>query len=92
MQEFYIVNPDIIFRDEGEEGGILFNPATGAVKLLNECAAIIFKCLDGNHTKQQIINTIQTVFPEIERSVLEQDVSEFITEGKEKQLIGILLD
>lgn len=92
MQEYYILNPDIVFRDEGEDGGILFDPATGEVKILNECASAIMKYLDGKHTKQQIIDTLQTVFPDTKRSVLEQDVSEFLTEVKEKQLIGILLD
>ncbi len=92
MQEFYTVNPDIVFRDEGEDGGLLFDPATGEVKILNECASLIMKCLDGKHSRQHIIDKLQEIFPDVESAALEQDVSAFLTEMKEKQLIGALLN
>ena len=92
MQERYIVNPDIVFRDEGEDGGIFFNSTTGEVKILNECASIITKYIDGKHTKKQIIDKLKKIFPDVEKSILEKDVAEFFTEMEEKQLIGILLE
>jgi len=90
MKEYYIVNPEIIFREE-EEGAFLLDPNTGELKILNETGAFIFKLCDGKHTKEDIIKGVLREFEIDDEKELRKDVEVFLEELKEKRLVGLEL-
>ena len=90
MSEYLVADPEVVFRDEGEDGAILFHPVTGEVKILNETGAFIFKLCDGKHTKTDIINSMANTF-KVDRNTVEQDVDIFLKELTKKGLVGITL-
>ena len=88
MQERLVANPEIVFRQEGEEA-LLFNPDTGGVMLLNETGAFVFKLLDGSHTLPQIVDLLAQEY-EVARSEAEQDVSELVDKLRRSELVGLI--
>ena len=90
INSYYIINPGVVFREE-EGGGILFNPDTGEVKLLNETGALIFKLCDGRHKEEDIVKKVLEVFNCSSREKVERDVKDFIREMLERKLVGILV-
>ena len=87
MEEYLITNPEIVLKEELEEG-LLFNPETGEIKLLNETGVFIYKLLDGKTSKNDIIDKVIVNFDIEEKKQAEKDVEEFLKMLFESQLIG----
>ena len=45
----YLCNPDVVLREEDEDGGLLFNPDTNQIRVLNHTGLFIWKLCDGSH-------------------------------------------
>ena len=73
-----------------EDEAILFDPRTGEIKLLNETGAFIYQCLDGKHTRNDIVDELVKKYDILEREVVEADVDEFLRGMRGAQLIGDL--
>ncbi len=43
QKPIYLVNPDVVLREEDEDGGLLFNPDTNQVKVVNSTGLFIWK-------------------------------------------------
>lgn len=84
-----IANPDVIFKDEGEDGALLFNPKTSEVKIVNATGALIFKQLDGKCTVAEIASNLEGIYEKTEGEDIEGHVEEFIDMLIEKGLAGI---
>jgi hypothetical protein len=68
-----VPNPDFFLRDEGSEGGLLVDPNTGAVRLLNGPAAAIWRLIDGRRSLAEIWSALRGTFdglPEAEDDLL----------------------
>lgn len=50
-----IVNPMIVLREEFDDWAILFDPDSGKAFGLNPTSVFIWKCLDGQHTIEDIL-------------------------------------
>jgi len=76
----YARNPDVVLREEDADGGLLFNPDTRQVKVLNTPGLFIWKQCDGTHDLDEIAKAVQRSFdldaPPVEQIV--QDVREFV--------------
>mgnify|MGYP000238681516 CR=1 FL=1 len=92
MSECLVADPEVVFRDEGEDGAILFHPVTGEVKILNETGAFIFKLCDGKHTKEDIIRNVIEAFEAQSPDEVVKDVENFLKETREKELVGLILE
>ena len=75
LQTALVPKPTLFLREEDEEGGILFDPDTGAVRVLNRPAAETWKLLDGRRTLAEVIMALKKRFhgmdADAEKQVLE---------------------
>lgn len=80
------INEKIVFRPE-EEFGILFNPETNLIKVLNETGVFIWNLSNGQHSKEEIAQKLREEYPDAAGENLEQDVEIFLNEMKKYNLI-----
>jgi PqqD family protein of HPr-rel-A system len=62
MQTRWLLNPNMVLREEGGQGAILYDPDSGAVHLLNLTAASICRLLDGQRTVVDVIEALKAQF------------------------------
>ena len=74
----YIINPDVGLREEDEDGGLLFNPDTNQVKVINTTGLFIWKLCDGSYKLDEIVVAMQDAFEDVPVDQITEDVSEFI--------------
>ena len=61
-QSRWMLNPNMVLREEGGQGAILYDPDSGAVHLLNLTAASTCKLLDGRRTLLDVIEALKAQF------------------------------
>jgi hypothetical protein len=70
-----VTNPNLVLRIEEDDCGLLFNPDSGEVKVLNRSAVEIWNRLDGQRSLGELILALGEVFdgmgPEAESQVLQ---------------------
>jgi hypothetical protein len=74
----YIRNPDVVLRDQDEDGGLLFNPDTSQVKVLNTTGLFIWQQCDGTRDLAAIATAMQETFDGAPADEVAQDVREFV--------------
>lgn len=71
------LNPDLVFREDND-GGLIFDPATGDVQVLNETAAFICALLDGSRTAEEIVAEVIEEFEVEDPTAARADATQFI--------------
>ena len=51
----FLTNPDLVLREEGREGAILFDPDSGEVRILNPTATSVWKHLQSVRTLREVM-------------------------------------
>jgi hypothetical protein len=74
----FLQNPDVVLREEDENGGMLFNPDTNQVKVINTTGLFIWKLCDKARPTDEIINRVQREFEDVPVEQVSQDVREFM--------------
>ena len=88
----YLVNPDVSFRQEDDDGGILFNPDTDSLEVVNPVAAEIWKFLAAPRTQAEVAAHLCAVCADAPREQVEKDVAEFIGSLAQKGYIGVVAE
>jgi hypothetical protein len=73
-------NSAMVFREEGDEGAILFDPDTGALWLLNSTAALVYKLCDRWQTHSSIMDVLKKTYDRFgiaEESKVNELIAEF---------------
>ena len=86
-EAFFIVNPDIVLREEFDEWALLFDPDTGHAFSINPIAVFIWKRLDGETAVEAIARGIEQEFEETPDTAL-TDVREFVQDMLNQGLVG----
>ena len=86
----YLVNPEVSFRQEDDDGGILFNMDTDAVEVINPVAVEIWKFLAAPRTQAEVVAHLCAVCAGAPRGQVEKDVAEFVGALREKGFIGVV--
>ena len=68
LQTVLTPNPNLFLREENNRGGILFDPDTGSVRILNITAAETWKLLDGRRSLNQVIEALKEKFDGVDAS------------------------
>ena len=67
-------NPNLVLRVEDDDCGLLFDPDSGTVQMMNETAIDVWRQLDGRRSLREILDGLQQVYsefpPEAEQQVL----------------------
>ena len=81
------INPNVNFREEFDDWGILFNPATVEVFGLNPISALIWKNINGKNTISDINNKIKENVIDIPDDSLSQ-IEKYIDQLEKKDLLS----
>jgi hypothetical protein len=84
-----IRNPDVVLREEDVDGGLLFNPDTNQIKVLNITGLFIWKICDGNQDLSSFVNTIKESFESVPGDKIESQVKEYLNQMIAGGFLGI---
>jgi hypothetical protein len=88
LPAFYQCNPDVVLREEDEDGGLLYNPDTNQVKIINTTGLFIWKQCSSQSTLPAIVAALEQSFDEIPPGAVAGDVQQFLAEMLQSGFIG----
>ncbi|MCC7130734.1 MAG: hypothetical protein B6D39_08930 [Anaerolineae bacterium UTCFX2] len=86
----YLRNPDVVLREEDEDGGLLFNPDTNQVKVVNPTGLFIWQRCDGQHDFDQIAAAMLETYEDAPVDEVRQDLQEYLDGMHQTGFIGLL--
>lgn len=86
----YLCNPDVVLREEDEDGGLLYNPDSNTVKVVNNTGLYIWKQFETVNQVSAVVTAITAEFEDVPAGEVENDVREFIAGMVENGFIGIV--
>ena len=86
----YLRNPDVVLREEDEDGGLLFNPDTNQVKILNPTGLFIWKQCESPRDQSAIAAAIRQAFEDVPGQELLADLQEFLSGMIQSGFIGVI--
>lgn len=84
----YLCNPDVVLREEDQDGGLLFNPDTNQVKVVNATALYIWKQFAEINRVDVVAEGLQQNFEDAPADVIHTDLQEFLDEMIQSGFIG----
>jgi Coenzyme PQQ synthesis protein D (PqqD) len=72
-------HPEAVFREVGEDEGLVFLPSGSEVQVLNDTGSRVFSLLDGEHTLGSIARTVTEEF-EVDYATALEDIIGFVKE------------
>ena len=81
-------NPDVVLREEDEDGGLLFNPDTNQVKVINTTGLFIWRQFKEVNTSDKVVESILKNFEEATKDTVMTDLAEFLQEMIASGFIG----
>jgi len=88
----YIRNPDVVLREEDPDGGLVFNPDTNQIKVVNVTGLFVWQLCDGSHDLPGIVSALQESFDGVPEDEVASQVTEFVDEMVATGFIGIVED
>jgi hypothetical protein len=85
----YVRNPDVVLRDEDDDGALLFNPDTNQVLVLNATAVLVWKLCDGRNEAAAIASAVKAEFEAAPDANVNADVKKFIEDMLAGGFIGL---
>ncbi len=82
-QTKYRANPVVSFKDEGDEGAVLYNPDTDKSIVLNAVGSIIWRFIEEARTSDEIISLLTENFSGVDTEQAREDLKEFINNFEE---------
>lgn len=74
----YRANPVISFKDEGNEGAVLYNPDTDKCVIINAVGSAVWKYLEEPRTFDEIIFMLTESFSGVDTEKAQKDLEAFI--------------
>jgi transcriptional regulator of acetoin/glycerol metabolism len=88
----YLHNPDVVLREEDEDGGLLFNPDTNQVKVINSTGLFIWKQFETAQGVASVVAAIQQEFEDVPLEEVAVDVQAFLDEMLQTGFIGTVAE
>jgi hypothetical protein len=88
----YLANPDVSFRQEDDDGGILFNADTEALEVINPTAVEIWLFLAAPHTQDEVVDHLCSVCDGATEEQVQADVAAFLESLLAKGFVGVVED
>ena len=74
----YMRNPDVVLREEDEDGALIFNPDTNQIKVINPTGLFIWQQCDGSKSLEGVVSAVQETFDEVPGDEVQDQVKIFI--------------
>jgi hypothetical protein len=87
-----ICNPDVVLREENEDGGLLFNPDTNGVKVINITGLFIWKQFLSPNRADAVVKAILENFEDATEENVFKDLNAFLNEMIQTGFIGELVE
>jgi len=84
----YRCNPDVVLREEDEDGGLLFNPDTNQIKVINSTGLLIWKQFKKQQGLETVVASLQETFEGVSHDEIKTDVQVFIDDMVLSGFIG----
>ncbi len=81
-------NPDAVLRERDEHGGLLFNPDTGEVRVVNPTGLLLWELCDGTHEVEDLVGALAEEFREVPADEIRHDVTAFTEDLLGSGLLG----
>ncbi len=81
-----ILDPDVVFRTEGDEG-LVYNVKTGDFRILNETGCSVLRYADGNNTREEILKRMYLEYEAENPGEMEKEIEDFIDNLLKKGII-----
>ena len=88
----YLAHPEVSFRQEDNDGAILYNAETDALEIVNPVAAEIWRYLAAPRTRAEVVAHLCETCEGAVRDRVEKDVAEFVESLRGKGFIGMVED
>jgi len=75
----YTHNPDVVLREEDEDGGLLFNPDTNQVIVLNQTGLFIWQSCNGKLNLSEIVLGLKEEFDQVPEAGVINEAREFLS-------------
>lgn len=86
----YLCNPDVVLREEDEYGGLLFNPDTNQVKIVNTTALFIWKQFGLPNSPLSVAEALMREFEGAPDNEVQKDVNDLLSELVAEGFIGVV--
>jgi hypothetical protein len=86
----YLCNPDVVLREEDEDGGLLFNPDTNQVKVVNTTGLFIWKQCASGSDAVAIAAALTEAFEDAPADTVVVDVKEFLDVMVQSGFVGVV--
>lgn len=71
-------NPDVVLREEDEDGALLFNPDTSEVRVLNATGLFVWRMCDGV-SEDDLVSALSGAFDSVPPGRVREDVDRFMS-------------
>ncbi len=78
MRTVYARNPAIVLREEDPDGGLLLDPATNRLQVLNGVGLFLWSRCDGTLDRRGLVDRIRDAFSEVPAGEVDDDVGAFL--------------
>lgn len=82
-----LANPQVVLREEFDDWAILFDPDSGRGFGLNPVSVFVWKCLDGRHSEEEILEELKKNFDNVPEGAASH-VSDFVQALWRMGLVG----
>jgi hypothetical protein len=89
-KEQYMRNPDVVVKEEDEDGALVFNPDTDQIRVLNPTGFHIWKLCDGSRDLSGITSAVQESFDQVPEDGVTDQVKAFVDDMVDAGFIGIV--
>ena len=86
----YMADPEVSFRPEDDDGGLLYNAETDVLEVINPTAAEIWKYLASPRMPAEVVAHLLAVCDGAIRDQVERDVEEFLESMRKKGFVGVV--
>lgn len=86
---FFICNPEVVLREEDSDGGLLFNPDTNQIKVINATGLFIWKLCEKKNYITAMVTELQESFSGVPQDNATDQIKKFLEEMINAGFIGI---
>jgi len=84
----YMTNPDVVLREEDEDGALIYNPDTDQIKVINPTGLFIWQQCDGSKDLAGIVSAMRESYDEVPEDEVSEQVEKFIDDMVNTGFIG----
>jgi hypothetical protein len=84
----YLCNPEVVLREEDQDGGLLFNPDTNQIKVINSTGLLIWKQFNKQQGLETVVASLLDAFEGVSRDEIITDVQLFLDDMVQSGFIG----